>query len=858
MIPRRSIKAQLLFSLAVLAGSLLAWDAFTVMSQYRESRAQAAVLAEDLAAAISGNLELVIRDQRHVLEALLTDSALIREENPTCSDVLSDASRLLRLNTNLILVNPVGEVVCSGMGTPTPEMEPLEDRDWFRQVRDTREYTVGNLVLGRHTERWVVPIALPMLYPDGTFRSALVATLDAELLNEFIGDLGVTEEALITVAEGGTTTLARSVGWEESVGFPLPNTNPGLDFQGDPEGTSVAEDIQGVTRYWAYTTVPGTSWVVFVGLPESYIRAGPMATAIRAVGTAIVTLVVIMALVTWVYSGILNSLSRLVVGSRAAVDGNPARIPTSGPREIVAVGEAFRTTLEQRVRAEQEVREADARWRSILDNAVFGVFLAREDGSIELANPAMAAILEADTPEELSGIRIVDLFWVASHGEEFLNDLLLFHSVQGVEYRWRTRKDRLRTVRLTASRVADGDRSDRLEVFAEDISVQHDLQVQLLQAQKMEAVGRLAGGVAHDFNNLLTVIQGHSEILLSRLAESDRAHRNASEILKASERASALTGQLLSFSRKARDEESSVVDVNEVIHGMEQLCRRLIGEHVEMSLDLDDEAPPVAVPTGRLEQVILNLVVNARDAMPDGGRLTVRTRAARSPLRPTGPGWVSMEVEDQGVGISADVRERMFDPFFTTKAAGEGTGLGLSTVYGIVSGAGGQIQVDSEPGVGSTFVVLLPGATETAPEVESDDIDEPGVEEPSEGLVLVVEDERQVREIVVRILEQAGFRTLEASNGEEGIEAALNAGASLDLVVSDVVMPRMRGPEMMDRIHQMYPDLRVIFVSGYADGSIAPSDLQDPRVEFMEKPFRPAELLRRVRAVLAPGKLDRT
>jgi PAS domain S-box-containing protein len=555
-----------------------------------------------------------------------------------------------------------------------------------------------------------------------------------------------------------------------------------------------------------------------------------MATAIRAVGTAIVTLLVIMALVTWVYSGVLDSLHRLVEGSRAAVDGDLGRIPASGPREIVEVGRAFRATLEQRLKAESEGIEADARWRSILDNAVFGVLLAREDGTIEVTNPAMAEILEADDIEELIGRNIASLFWVETHGEEFLNDLLLFHSVQGVEYRWRTCKDHLRTLRLTASRVDAGDRPDQVEVFAEDISVQHDLQVQLLQAQKMEAVGRLAGGVAHDFNNLLTVIQGHSEILLSKLTEEDRAYRNASEILKASERAADLTGQLLSFSRKGREEESSAIDLNLVIEDMEQLCRRLIGEHVEMALDLGSELPAVAVPTGRLEQVILNLVVNARDAMPDGGRMTIRTRATPSPLRKARGPWVAMEVEDQGTGIPEEVRERMFDPFFTTKASGEGTG--------------------------SKFTVLLPGGTATDVEmVEAPEVPEE-VGPSTGGLVLVVEDEEQVREIVVRVLGEAGFRTLQARNGEEGIEVAVAEGGSLDLVVSDVVMPRLKGPEMMARLHQLYPELRVLYVSGYAGGSIAPSDLTDPRVEFMDKPFRPPELLRRVRALLAPGRLD--
>jgi PAS domain S-box-containing protein len=856
MIPRRSIKAQLVFSLAVLAVSLVAWDTFTVVSQYRDSRAQAALLVEDIAHAISGSLELVLRDQLHVLEALGADSILIRGENPACSNTLAASARLLRLNLNLIVVDAEGDLACSGMGVPGPDFEPLGDRSWFQSVSRDLEVTVGELVIGRHTERWVIPLAIPILNADGTFRSTLVATLDAEFFNEFVGDLGVTEEALITVAERGVTVIARSRDWAGTVGQALPATNPGLDLAGNPEGTSVAQDQDGVMRYWAYTTVPGTEWVVFVGLPESYIRALPMATAIRAVGTAIVTLLVIMALVTWVYSGVLDSLHRLVEGSRAAVDGDLGRIPASGPREIVEVGRAFRATLEQRLKAESEGIEADARWRSILDNAVFGVLLAREDGTIEVTNPAMAEILEADDIEELIGRNIASLFWVETHGEEFLNDLLLFHSVQGVEYRWRTCKDHLRTLRLTASRVDAGDRPDQVEVFAEDISVQHDLQVQLLQAQKMEAVGRLAGGVAHDFNNLLTVIQGHSEILLSKLTEEDRAYRNASEILKASERAADLTGQLLSFSRKGREEESSAIDLNLVIEDMEQLCRRLIGEHVEMALDLGSELPAVAVPTGRLEQVILNLVVNARDAMPDGGRMTIRTRATPSPLRKARGPWVAMEVEDQGTGIPEEVRERMFDPFFTTKASGEGTGLGLSTVYGIVSGAGGQIQVDSELGRGSKFTVLLPGGTATDVEmVEAPEVPEE-VGPSTGGLVLVVEDEEQVREIVVRVLGEAGFRTLQARNGEEGIEVAVAEGGSLDLVVSDVVMPRLKGPEMMARLHQLYPELRVLYVSGYAGGSIAPSDLTDPRVEFMDKPFRPPELLRRVRALLAPGRLD--
>jgi PAS domain S-box-containing protein len=388
-----------------------------------------------------------------------------------------------------------------------------------------------------------------------------------------------------------------------------------------------------------------------------------------------------------------------------------------------------------------------------------------------------------------------------------------------------------------------------------DVGEQQQLEEQLLQAQKIEAVGQLAGGVAHDFNNLVTIILGYCDLAELRVEEAAGIRGDLAEIRRAAARAAALTRQLLAFSRK-QVLQPEVVSPNDEVRELEPMLRRLVGENVELATELAADAGRVLVDRNQLHQVLVNLLVNARDAMPKGGKLLVETRNAEldehyARVHPGAkPGaYVMMAVSDNGTGMDESVRARIFEPFFTTKERGKGTGLGLSMVYGVVKQSGGYVWVYSEVGHGTTFKLFFPrvdGPADPRPE-------EP-VRETLTGreTVLVAEDEDKVRSLVVRLLRLHGYRVLEADRGLSALAAA-ELARDLRLLITDVVMPDMSGRQLADELLAKRADLKVLFISGYTDESIASHGVLDPGVELLEKPFTADELARRVRAVLDDG-----
>jgi nitrogen-specific signal transduction histidine kinase/CheY-like chemotaxis protein len=384
-----------------------------------------------------------------------------------------------------------------------------------------------------------------------------------------------------------------------------------------------------------------------------------------------------------------------------------------------------------------------------------------------------------------------------------------------------------------------------------DVTQHRRLEEQLVQSQKMEAVGRLAGGIAHDFNNLLTGILGYSDILRDGLADDDPLRADADEVKKAAERAASLTRQLLAFSRR-QVLQPRVIDLNTIVEEMERMLRPLIGEDVELVTACSAEIGRVEADPGQIEQVIANLVVNARDAMPNGGRLVIATadsdvdeEHARAHVAEMTPGpYVLLSVTDSGVGIEPETLGHLFEPFFTTKDVGKGTGLGLATVYGIVKQSGGYIWVYSEPGRGTSFQIYLP-------RVEHDiealaDSGAPPAEEGNET-VLVVEDERLVRDLISEELSRRGYEVLAAANGVDALHLARGHDGRIDVVVSDVVMPEMGGPELTRELTALLPGIRVVYMSGYSE--LAVTDEIGPW-PLLQKPFNARSLAGKIREVL--------
>jgi PAS domain S-box-containing protein len=395
-------------------------------------------------------------------------------------------------------------------------------------------------------------------------------------------------------------------------------------------------------------------------------------------------------------------------------------------------------------------------------------------------------------------------------------------------------------------------------VLSVDVTERRLLELQFRQSQKMEAVGQLAGGVAHDFNNLLTAILGYADLLASRPGMERPALGEIEEIRKAGERAAGLTRQLLAFSRR-QVMEPVVLRVNDLVANLEKMLRRLIGEDLDLVTRLDPSIGNVRADPGQLEQVVMNLAVNARDAMPRGGKLTIETsdvdldEAYAQRHAPVQPGrFVMIAVNDTGEGMDAATQARIFEPFFTTKEKEKGTGLGLSTVYGIVKQSGGYIWVYSELGKGTTFKVYLPRVEDAASARQPRPVLESRV---GTETLLLVEDDLAVRKLSRKILERVGYKVLEAESGRKALELARHATGGIPLVVTDLVMPDMSGTELAAELTALYPEIRVLFMSGYTDDAVVRHGLLAAGRAFLQKPFTPDSFTRKVREILdAPGE----
>jgi signal transduction histidine kinase/CheY-like chemotaxis protein len=410
-----------------------------------------------------------------------------------------------------------------------------------------------------------------------------------------------------------------------------------------------------------------------------------------------------------------------------------------------------------------------------------------------------------------------------------------------------------------ASRTADYKQAadslkDAMHELRGEMRRREDLEIQLIQSQKMEAVGRLAGGVAHDFNNLLTVILGYNEMLREQVKDDPVALDYAAQVLQASERASSLTNQLLAFSRR-QVSVPRVVDLNEIVRQIDKMLRRIIGEDVSLHVRLDPALPPVKVDPTHIDQVIMNLAVNSRDAMPAGGKLTIETShvhltddyaASHVELL---PGWYALlTVTDTGIGMDAATRARIFEPFFTTKEKGKGTGLGLSIVYGIVKQNGGEILVYSEAGQGTVFKIYIPVAQAAAQALGA--AGQEAAIEPATGTIVLVEDEEQVRNLTRAMLERQGYHVLDFPSADVALRLLKEPSVEVDLLITDIVMPQMGGLELARQVQTIRPGIKTLFMSGYTDTSIADKAMLTPDTPFIQKPFTAASLRTKVREAL--------
>ena len=513
-------------------------------------------------------------------------------------------------------------------------------------------------------------------------------------------------------------------------------------------------------------------------------------------------------------------------------------------------------TAIERKRSAEALSDSAARYRSQVENAVYGIYRESIEGRFLEVNPALVSMLGYGSIEEVLALKLSrDVYVDSGEQAEIIEQCRRQDRIGNIEVRWKRKNGAPFTARLSGCvvRNAQGE-IEGMEMIAEDITERWMLEQQLRQSQKMEAVGRLAGGIAHDFNNLLMVIQSYTEMLQDSLPVHDTLRSYTLEVMKASQRAASLTGQMLAFSRK-QITSPVVLDLNAVIRDAANMLERLIGEDIEFRVIPAESLWAIEADPDQIAQVLMNLCVNARDAMPEGGTLTVETGnvavkeggvSGRTYITPRDYVWFS--VADTGRGISKDLQEQIFDPFFTTKEVGKGTGLGLAMVYGMVKQSSGYVWVDSEPGKGARFTILLPTAKEA---IARESRSTAGSRARGTETLLVVEDEEALREAMGAYLRSLGYTVLLANSGQQALQVASHH-EHIDLLITDVVMPKMSGRELSQMLLSLRPNLKVIHMSGYTDDEVLRQGIQESGAHFLQKPFSLGTLARKLRDALEP------
>ena len=516
--------------------------------------------------------------------------------------------------------------------------------------------------------------------------------------------------------------------------------------------------------------------------------------------------------------------------------------------------------ITERKSAQEALRLADADFRSVVEDAPYGIYRANGEGQLFRVNPALQKMLGYGSPAELLKANLqLDVFKLPGEFRALTDLFNRDEDFKEAEAEWKRKDGAVITVRCSGRRIDHDDGQPAyFEMFVEDITDKRILERQLRMAGKMEAVGRLSGGIAHDFNNLLGVIIGYSQLLKRALGADSHLAEHVNEIEKAGDRAAALTRQLLAFSRQ-QILTPTVLNLNDLVADMQKMLPRLIGEDITVTMGMEPDLQSVRADRNQIEQVIMNLAVNSRDAMPAGGELRIETKnvyldEVYTRLHPGAKvgQYVCLSVTDTGGGMDAETLAHIFEPFFTTKEMGKGTGLGLATVYGIVKQSGGYVWVDSEPNKGASFQIFLPRVAE----ISQSQAARPYLGENLRGseTILLVEDSEAIRKLAAAFLSSHGFEVLSASNAEEAVSMAAAHAGAIQLLVTDVIMPGQNGRVLAERLVTSYPRIKVLYISGYTDSFIAGHGVLGAESNLLNKPFTEEALIHKVRDVLDSGK----
>lgn len=755
--------------------------------------------------------------------------------------------------SNVWVADTSGKV--NGMLVPLPRAlrgaTTIATLDYFRAARESRAFTVGQPRRSQFVadSPWVIPMVQPIQHPTThELRGFVGMGMRMERLAAMRFVQRLPENSVLTVLREDGRVFVRNRDLDSWINR---NFRDDPRFERDPQkgdSTETIRSLDGTERMVTMrplTTLPAT---MYLGIPASVTRAAVRSQFVVDLSVGLAAVLVFAGIAWLAARHIANPLIALAdVASALARGDRNRRAVAHGDDEVANLARAFNGMADAVQDRENALEASESRYRSLFDTSPLPTLTWRlRDGRVEQCNQAAREFFGAARLDH-GDLRILDV--IMEDEQAAFSGLPLPAGAQTMHAgRWQLQDatGATREVELFVSRLEEGSETHVVGVIL-DITEQQRAQAALdqsrealRQSQKLEALGAFAGGIAHDFNNYLSAIATNAEMLRDELPDGTPLHREADEILGVAQRASTLTRQILVFSRRQVVHEERI-DVNGVLRDVGTLLARLVGEHIAVKLSLGESVPAVLFDRGRLEQVIINLAANARDAMVQGGTLTIATQS-------TPDGSLRIIVRDTGAGIPADVLPRVFDPFYTTKPRDKGTGLGLAMVYSIVTGARGTIAIDSHEGTGTEVVLTLPAAPPVQ-EAKSAERAEPSLAGGHEH-VLLVEDEPAVRTATATLLSRAGYRVTQAGDAAEAIDAIARLVAPPDLLLSDVVMPRVSGPALAAELRAQYPGLRVLFMSGYADDDAVMQGIASHSLHFIAKPFRATELLAAVRSAL--------
>jgi PAS domain S-box-containing protein len=762
---------------------------------------------------------------------------------------------------HLDLLRPDGTVACSSQPLTGDDAAAYRRAPWLPAA--TRSQQVTGPVTDGRTGRPAVLVSAPMPGLGLVVAFVDLVGLGATVADLFGGARGL--EFLVTTGDG-RTILTR---WPD--GRRWAGTAVRASRFGAPDAGGEGVDVSGLRRVYGLAGVDGAGWRVFAGADRSAALAGGRRLAKRQAVIAAIGLLAGLLATLLVYRRITKPIRRLraAVHVAARTGDLDKAVTVSGPREVSGLGAEFAallatvdSELAERRKAEEVAREHERNYRQMFDASPYPIYLFDVETLHIVAVNDAAVRYFGRTREELLGMAVTDLCPV--------DDAALV--AQAVSAAAPVERGRRQRHLKHDGTVADVDVTSHLTAFAgrtvrcailDDVTEREQLQRRLRQSERLESLGQLAGGIAHDFNNLLGIINGYASMSAADVEEMTagdpawrRLHADLLEIVAAGDRAAGLTRQLLAFARADAVAELQVLDLNSVVADVEKLLRRTLGEDITLITRLTHESRPVKADVGRLEQVLVNLAVNARDAMPGGGTLTIDTdevavdehyTAQHPGVRPGR--YMRMRVSDTGTGMSKATLDRAFEPFFTTKPTGQGTGLGLATIYGIITQAGGHAQIYSELGHGTTVAALLPITEDAAETVEKTaQVPVPGTGQT----ILLVEDDEGLRALTERILYRNGYTVRSAATAADARQLA-RAGEGIDLLLSDVVMPDTHGPDLARDLRLDRPSLPVVFMSGYAESVLAARSALPAGAVLLDKPVSAHQLLNTISRVLEAG-----